>query len=126
MRRWLFERLQQCVERIFRQHMNFVDDVDFVTRRHGRIAHCLDDLADIIDAGVRCRIHFDDVDEPTLRNRDAGFARPARIDRRPARAIGPDAVQRLGDQPRSRSLSNPTNARQDKRMRQPVALDRVA
>ena len=52
MRRRLFQRLEQRVERLLRQHVHFVDDVDLVARRHRAIAHALDELAHVVDAGA--------------------------------------------------------------------------
>jgi hypothetical protein len=49
-RRRLFQRLQKRVERVLGQHVDFIDDVDLVAGRHRRIAHRLDDLADVVDA----------------------------------------------------------------------------
>ena len=126
MRRRFLQCFQQGIERILRQHVNFVDDINLVTRRHCRIAHGLDNLADIVDAGVRCGIHFNDVDVPTLRNRDTGFADTARINRRPALPVLPDAVECLGDQPRCRCLAHAADTGQQERMGQAVALDRIA
>jgi len=124
-RRRLLQRLEQPVESRLRQHVNFVDDVDLVARRHRRIAHRFDDLADIVDAGVAGGVHLDHVDVPALGDRYAGLAHTAGIDRRPARSIGADAVQRLGNQPRGRGLADPPHAGEEKRMGQPIALDRV-
>ena len=61
-RRRLLERLQQRVEGRLRQHVDFVDDVDLVEGGKRLVAHLLDDLADVVDAGARGSIHFDDVD----------------------------------------------------------------
>ena len=63
---------------------------------------------------------------PALGDRTARLADPARIDRRPALPIRPDAVQRLGDQPRGAGLAHPAYAGQQEGMRQPPALDRIA
>ena len=125
-RRRLFERFQQRIEGVTRQHMHFVDDVDLVARRHRGIAHRLDNLAHIVDAGVRRGVHFDDVDMAPFGDRAARLAHPARIDRRPALPVGADAIERLGDQARGRRLADPAHPGHQKRMRQPVARDRVA
>ena len=111
MRRRLLERFQKRVEGALRQHVNFVDDVDLVARRDGGIAHRLDDLADVVDAGVAGGVHFDHVDVAALGDRSARLAHAAGFDRRAALPVRADAVQRLGDQPRGRSLADPANAR---------------
>ena len=126
MRRRLLQRLQQRVEGVFGQHMHFVDNVDLVARGDSGIAHRLDNLAHVIDAGVARRVHLDHVDMPPLGNRGAGFADPARVDRRPALPVRADAVERLGDQPRGRCLADPAHARHQKGMGQPPAPDRIA
>ena len=80
MRRRLLERLQQAVEGLRRQHVDFVDDVDLVARRHRRIAHLLDDLADVVDAGVGGGVHLDDVDMAAFHDRLAVLAENREID----------------------------------------------
>ena len=124
--RWRFlERLEQSVEGVAREHVDFVDDVDLVARADRGIAHRLDDLADVVDAGVAGGIHLDDVDMAPLGDGDAGFADAAGIDGGAAGSVGADAVERLGDQPRSRGLADPAHAGHQKGMRQPVARDGV-
>ena len=121
-----FQCLQQRIECVFRQHVHFVDDVNLVARGHRRIAHRLDNFTHIIDAGMARRIHFDNVDMPPLGNCNAGLAYSARVDRRAAFFIGTDAIERFGDQPRSRGFSHTAHPGHQECMRQPVALDRVA
>ena len=58
-RRRLFQRLQQRVERRRRQHVHFVEDVDLVARAHRRIADRVVDLPHVVDAVMRGRVHFD-------------------------------------------------------------------
>jgi hypothetical protein len=125
MGRRFLQRFQQRVERIFGEHMDFVDDVDLVARRHGGIAHRLDNLAHIIDAGMAGGVHLDHVDMPPLGNRAARFAHPARIDRRSALPVFANAVQCLGDQPRGRRLADPAHPGHQECMGQPPPLDRV-
>ena len=100
MARRFFQRLQQRIKCVFGQHVNFVDNVDFVACRHGGVTHSLNNLPHIIYAGVACGIHFDDVDMPTLRDCDARLASPARVNSRAALPVGSNAVQRLGNQSR--------------------------
>ena len=122
----LLERLQQRVEGVLRQHVDFVDDVDLVARRDRGIAHRLDDLAHVVDPGVARGVHLDDVDMAPLGDRDARLAHPARVDRRPALPVGADAVERLGDQPRGRGLADPAHPGQQEGMRDPPAGDGIA
>ena len=85
--RRLFERLQQRVEGVLRQHVHFVDDVDLEARRHRAVAHALGQLADVVDAGARGGVHLDHVDMAVLGDRAARLAHAARADRsgRPCR-----------------------------------------
>ena len=100
MARRFFKRLQQRIKRVFGQHVNFVDDVDFVACRHGRVPHSLNNLPHIVYTGVACGIHFDNVDMPTLRDCDTRLASPTRVNSRAALPVGANAVQRLGNQSR--------------------------
>ncbi len=124
-RRRLLERFQERVEGVLGEHVDFVDDVDLVARRNRRIAHRLDDLAHVVDAGMGGGIHLDHVDMAPLGDRAARLAGAAGADRRPAAPVRADAVQRLGDQPRGRGLADPAHAGEQERMGQPVALDRI-
>ena len=126
MGRRFLERFQKRVEGTLREHVNFVDDVDLEPRRHRRVAHRLDDLADVVDPGVARGVHFDDVDMPALGNCPARLANPARIDRRPARSVWPNAVERLCNQPCRRGLADPAHSSQQKPVRDPARRDRVA
>ena len=62
MRRRLFQRLEQRVEGVLRQHVHFIDDIDLVAGLDRGIAHALDDLAHVIDTGIGGGIHLDHVD----------------------------------------------------------------
>jgi hypothetical protein len=72
--RRLLERLQQAVEGLCREHVHFIDDIDFITCRNRAIAHLLDDLSDIVDAGVGGGVHLDDIDMPAFHDGLAMFA----------------------------------------------------
>ena len=125
MRRRLFQRLEQGVEGVAAEHVDFVDDVDLVARGDRRIAHRLDDLAHVVDTGVAGRVHLDHVDVAALGDRHARLAHPAGVDRRPALPVRADAVECLGDQPRSAGLAHPAYAGHQEGMGQPVPADRV-
>ena len=125
MRRRFLKCLEQGVESIARQHVDFVNDVDLVARRDGGIAHLLDDLAHIVDPGIRGRVHLDHVDMAPLGDRGARLAHAAGVDRRPALPVRPDAVQRLGDQPRGRGFADPAYPGHQEGVRQPVTRDGI-
>ena len=65
--RGLFQRLKQAVEGGLGEHVHFVDDVDLGARENGAIARIVDDLANIIDAGMRGGVHLDHVDMARIR-----------------------------------------------------------
>ena len=125
-RRRLFQRLQQRVERLLRQHVHFVDDVDLVARRDRAIAHALDQLAHVVDAGAGGRVHLDHVDMAVLGDRLAIVANAAGIDGRAALAVGPDAVQRAGDDAGGRGLADAADAGEHEGMRDAAGGDGVA
>ena len=77
-RRRFLERLQKRVERVLREHVDFVDDVDLVARRDRGVAHRLDDLAHVVDAGVAGGVHLDDVDMAAFGDGAARLADAAR------------------------------------------------
>ena len=113
MRGRFFQRLQQTVESLLRQHVYFVDDVDLVARRRRGIARALDDLANVVDAGAGGGIHFLHVDKARFGNRPAWLANAARIDgRRGALAVRSNAVEGAGDNARGGGLSHAAHAGQ--------------
>ena len=109
-RRRLFEGLQEAVERFFRQHVDFVDDVDLVACRGRCVAHAVHQLADVVDAGVGRGVHLQDVDMAAVCDRDAMLANAAGLRRRLALAILPDAVERARNDPGRRRLADAANA----------------
>ena len=115
--RRLFQRLQEAVERLLRQHVHFVDDIDLVAGRGRGIARAFDDLADVVDAGAGGRVHFLDIHMPRLGNGDARVAHAARLDRGLRRlAVGAYAVERARDDAGRRRLSHAADARQHEGM----------
>ncbi len=105
--RWFFQRLEQRVESALRQHVHFVDDVDLCPHLDGRIAHALDDLAHVVDAGVGRRVHLDHVDVPGLENRFALRCKFRHLHRRAGRII-----EGTGNQAGGRRLAHAAHPRQ--------------
>ena len=105
--------------------MDFVDNVDLVARADRGVADRVDDLADVVDAGVRRSIHLDHVDVTALGNRAAGFADVAWADRRTALPVRTDAVERLCDQSRGGRLTNSADAGEEECMSNAATLDRI-
>ena len=59
--RRLLKGLEERVERLCRQHVHFVDDVDFIAPCCRCKLHRLAQIADLIDAAVRCRIDLEHI-----------------------------------------------------------------
>jgi len=74
-----FQGLEQGVERLCRQHVNFVDDVDLVSAGGRQVLDVLSELADIVDLAVGGAVDFDDVKAASVRYLDACGAFPARV-----------------------------------------------
>src|SRR5690606_27744088 len=60
-RRRLFEGLQQRIERVRREHVHFVDQVDLVAAARGGVLHVVEQLAGVVDLGARGGVDFDQV-----------------------------------------------------------------
>ncbi len=86
MRRRLFQCFQQSIKSGRRQHMYFIDDVDFIPTQIGREIDLVTQVANIINAGIGCRIDLDQVQKTPfidgLTNR-ALIARPLLPDLHP-------------------------------------------
>ena len=106
--------------------MDFIDDVNLVAPGDGGVPHCVGHFPDAFNAVVRRSIDLDDVDEPTLRDCDAGFTSPAWFDRGPTLPVYADAVQCFCDQSRGGCLANAAYTSQQKGVRHPVAFYRIA
>ena len=74
--------LQQAVERLFRQHVHFVDDIDLGARQDWPVAGVVDDLAYVVDAGMRGGVHLDHVDMARIDDRLAMHAEFRHMDGR--------------------------------------------
>ena len=120
-RRRLFDRLEQRVERRGRQHVDFVDDEDLVAIADRGNRQAFDNhLADVVDAGVGRGVDFEHVDVAAFGNLDARVAHAAGLGRRPLHA-----AQRPRQDARRRRLAAAARARQHERLRDPLALERV-
>ncbi len=122
--RRLFERLQQAVESLGGEHVHFVDDIDFVARRNRTVAYLLDDLADVVDAGMRGGVHLDHVDMPAFHDRLAVFAGFTQVDGRTVN-LGCLVVQRASENAGGGRLAHPANAGQHIGLRDTAGFERV-
>ena len=114
MRRRLFERFQQCVKRRRRQHVHFVDDINFVARFNRRIADALYQFANIADAGSRSRIHLKNIRVAALGDRAAmqAFLRHVHL-RSGIFTVRPHIIQGPGENARRRCFADAAHARQN-------------
>ena len=109
MRGRLFQCFEQRVESVGRQHVNLIDDVNFVTRGGGAIGDRINDFANIADTGAAGSIHLHHIYMAPFHDGCAMFTAPTRIDGWPARAIGADAIHALGNDARSGGFASSTN-----------------
>ena len=86
-RRRLFERLEQRVERRRREHVDLVNDVDFELRIGGRVFAGLAEFADLFDAVVARAVNFQNVERAALGNFNAARVLVVKIGFRAAGAI---------------------------------------
>ncbi len=101
--------------------MDLVDDEDLVAVADRRDRQPLDDhLAHVVDAGVRRRVDFKDVDVPAFGDLDARIAHAARLGRGPLHA-----AQRARQDARRRGLAAAPRPRKHERLRDALALQRV-
>ena len=121
-----FQRLQQRIERIGRQHMNFIDDIDLIARAGGAILHAFDDFSYIINAGPAGRIHFQHIHMAAFHNRHTMLACSAGLGGGPAAAIGANAIHTLGNDPRGGCFARTTNSCHHESLRDPICLKGVA
>lgn len=59
--RGLFQRLQEGIESLVGEHVNLVDDVHLVFSKLGRVAHLIDQIADVVHRVVGGGVEFVDV-----------------------------------------------------------------
>ena len=119
--RRLLERLQHRIERGLRQHVHFVDQVDLEAPDGRHVARVVEDLAHVVDAGVRRGVELEQIDEAAGVDVDARGAGAAR---RRGDAVG-DAVEALGEDPRDRRLADAARAGEQVGVMQAVARERI-
>ena len=124
-RRRLLQRLQEGVERLLGQHVDLVDDVDLVSRRDRRIADAIDDLANVVDAGMRRRIHLEHVHMPRFHDGFAMDAQVRHVDRRRAGAVGLLVIETPGQNARRRGFADASNACEHPGLRDAAGLERI-
>ena len=116
--RRLLEHLQQRVERLARQPLRLVDDVDLLAALDRRGGRLLAELARVVDAAVGGRVDLDHVQVLPVPDGHALIARAARL----GRGAGL-AVDHLGQDPGRRGLAGPARSAEQERVRQPALAD---
>ncbi len=103
--RRLFERLQQRVLRLAREHVDLVEDVDLGPARVAQI-DLAQQIAHVLDLVVGGRVEFVEIERSALLDRLAAFTRTARL------AVGAEvfAVERLGQHSGRCGLAGATRA----------------
>ena len=117
--RRFFQGLQQRVKGLRRQHVHFIDDIDFVFSQQRRIRHLLDDLSDIVDAVVAGGVKFDDVRMISLQICQTVLAGIAGL------FLKILAVDRFRKELCDRSLTGSSWSGKKIRMGDPVLFDRI-
>ena len=101
----LFERLEERVERLLREHVDFVDDVNLEPHAAGPHGDVLPQLANFVDAAVAGAVDLQHVDVVAGGDAQADVALVARRGRRAV-----DAVERLGQDAGGRRLADAAGA----------------
>ena len=118
-RRFL-QRLEQRVERRRGQHVDFVNDVDLVPCSTGTHVGVGTQLANLVDAAIAGPVDLQHVDVFSGIDRPADVAVVVRVRRR---AVG--GIQRLGENPRRRSLADAASTGEQIGVADAIGVDRV-
>ena len=120
MPRWFFKRFEQGVERLLRQHVHFVDQIHLHPAARGHVLRVVDQLTDVVDAGVAGRVDLEQVDVAARIDRQAGLALAARVGGRAA-----FAVQRLGEDPRDGRFADAAGAGEQESVVHAASAERI-
>ena len=120
MRRRLFQRLEQRIERRRAQHVHFVDDVDLEPPVRRPVPGRLAQVTDLVDAVVGSSVDLHHVKAVAGGDFAAAVTGAARLHRGAFLA-----VQRLGEDTGERGLPRPARPHEDVRMGDPPGFDRV-
>ena len=100
--------------------MNFVDEVDLISAPRRRVLDVVQQIAGVIDFGIRRCVDLDEVNESSGINFAAGTTDAAGI-----RGNADLAVEALGENARDRRLADAAGAGKQKRVVNPPGLERV-
>ena len=116
-----FECFEKSIESSLRQHVHLVDDVDLVLARLWRVTHLVDQVSDVFDRVVRCRVEFVDVEGGVVLKTHARLAPPARL-RVCAKIL---TVNGFGQNTGARCFAHAARPTKQKGLRQVVGSDGV-
>ena len=118
---WLLDELEQRVEALVRDHVGLVDDEDLVAVAHRRKGGALAQVAGVVDAAVRGRVDFDDVERAGA----AGGQLTARFALSAGGVCGAlRAVQAARQDARRRGLAASARPREQVRVRHAIRAQR--
>ena len=117
----LLQGLQQSIERVARELMDLVDDVDLVCAARRSEADLLAKVTDVVDGAVACGIDLDQVEKASVADGDAVLALVAGL-----AVLRTQAVHGLGDEPRRRGLARPARTGQEVGVGDLTVSDRVS
>ena len=116
----LFEGLEQGVEGPGREHVDFVDVIDFEPGAAGPESGVLAEFADLLDSVVARPVDLDDVDVLADGDRLADVAGEVGLLGGPV-----DAIQALGEDPGDRRLADPSGPAEEVGVGDPIEPDGV-
>ena len=119
-RRRLFQRLEQRVERLLGQHVNFVDDVDLVLRPHRLDADVGPERSNVVDPAIGSPVDFRDIHIVARRDPEALLTPITRH-----AVLRVRTVQSLGENTGHRGLADAACPRKQIGMRDAAFMDRV-
>ncbi len=121
MRRRLFQRLEEGVERVPGELMRLIDNVELHPQLGRRVLDLLAQVANVIDPAIRRRVDLDNVDRRAGVDRIAGSTVIAGTIGR----IRIEAVDGFGEQARGAGLPGAARTAEEVRVRHPIERDRV-
>ena len=120
-RRRFFQGFQKRIETAARKHVYLVNQIHFEAPFHRRIGHVIEQIARIVHAGARCRIHFDQIGKTAGIYFQTVLARAARM---AAHAIG-QTIQGFGENTGNRRFAHAARAGKKIGVMDAVVIERV-
>jgi hypothetical protein len=116
----LFEGLQKRIKRRWREHVYFIDQINFVTPLRWRVPNVFAELPYVFDAVVAGTVNLNHIEAIPGGNLTAVIAFAARGNGRSFHAI-----ERFSKDSRGRCFADPARANKEIRMSKPVLRDRI-